>query len=49
MGLDKAIAHDLSRRYYHNEFLYLHIFIFTYKNLESLEKQFNIKFENWED
>ncbi|WP_241763739.1 MULTISPECIES: hypothetical protein [Borrelia] len=26
MGLDKAIAHDLSRRYYyHNEFIYLHI------------------------
>ncbi|WP_422109709.1 hypothetical protein [Borrelia hermsii] len=23
--MDKAIAHDLSRRYYHNEFLYLHI------------------------
>lgn len=37
LGMEQLIAQDLSKRYYHNEL--------TYRDLESLEKQFGIKFE----
>ncbi|WP_210369487.1 Bdr family repetitive protein [Borreliella garinii] len=38
-GMEQLIAQDLStKRYYHNEL--------TYRDLENLEKQFGIKFEN---
>ncbi|WP_420025050.1 Bdr family repetitive protein [Borreliella valaisiana] len=40
LGMEQLIAHDLSKRYYHNNL--------TYRDLESLEKQFGIKFENLE-
>ncbi|AEL19513.1 KID repeat family protein (plasmid) [Borreliella bissettiae DN127] len=33
------MAQDLSKRYYHNEL--------TYRDLENLEKQFGIKFDNF--
>ncbi len=36
--MEQLIAQDLSKRYYHNEL--------TYRDLENLEKQFGIKFEN---
>ncbi len=38
LGMEQLIAQDLSKRYYHNEL--------TYRDLENLEKQFGIKFEN---
>ncbi|WP_434246534.1 Bdr family repetitive protein, partial [Borreliella burgdorferi] len=38
LGMDQLIAQDLSKRYYHNEL--------TYRDLENLEKQFGIKFDN---
>ncbi|WP_210369793.1 Bdr family repetitive protein [Borreliella garinii] len=37
-GMEQLIAQDLSKRYYYNEL--------TYRDLENLEKQFGIKFEN---
>ncbi|WP_421136305.1 Bdr family repetitive protein (plasmid) [Borreliella yangtzensis] len=40
LGMKQLIAHDLSKRYYHNNL--------TYRDLENLEKQFGIKFENLE-
>ncbi|MBB6043759.1 Bdr family repetitive protein (plasmid) [Borreliella yangtzensis] len=40
LGMEQLIAHDLSKRYYHNNL--------TYRDLENLEKQFGIKFENLE-
>ncbi|UPA09762.1 hypothetical protein bhYOR_001067 (plasmid) [Borrelia nietonii YOR] len=40
IGMHKAIALDLSKRYYHNEL--------TYKDLENLERNFNLKIENFE-
>ncbi|WP_420025565.1 Bdr family repetitive protein (plasmid) [Borreliella yangtzensis] len=40
LGMEQLIAQDLSKRYYHNNF--------TYRDLENLEKQFGIKFENLE-
>ncbi|MBB6208467.1 arsenate reductase-like glutaredoxin family protein [Borrelia lanei] len=36
--MEQLIAQDLSKRYYHNEL--------TYRDLENLEKQFGIKFDN---
>ncbi|WP_233709494.1 Bdr family repetitive protein [Borreliella bavariensis] len=36
--MERLIAQDLSKRYYHNEL--------TYRDLENLEKQFRIKFDN---
>ncbi|UPA12594.1 hypothetical protein bvRMA01_000925 (plasmid) [Borrelia venezuelensis] len=41
MGMHKFIALDLWRRYHHDEL--------TYKNLEKLEKNFNIKFDYLDD
>ncbi|WP_418885427.1 Bdr family repetitive protein [Borreliella carolinensis] len=38
LGMEQLIAQDLSKRYYHNEL--------TYRDLENLEKQFDIKFDN---
>ncbi|WNZ67175.1 Bdr family repetitive protein [Borreliella garinii] len=38
LGMEQLIAQDLSKRYYHNEL--------TYRDLENLEKQFGIKFDN---
>ncbi|ACK74386.1 Bdr family repetitive protein [Borreliella burgdorferi] len=38
LGMEQLIAQDLSKRYYHNEL--------TYRDLENLEKQFGIRFEN---
>ncbi len=38
LGMEQLIAKDLSKRYYHNEL--------TYRDLENLEKQFNLKFDN---
>ncbi len=38
LGMEQLIAQDLSKRYYHNEL--------TCRDLENLEKQFGIKFEN---
>nr|CAA69689.1 p21 [Borreliella afzelii] len=38
LGMEQLIAQDLSKRYYHNEL--------TYRDLENLEKQFGIKYEN---
>ncbi|MCD2349903.1 Bdr family repetitive protein [Borreliella americana] len=38
LGMEQLIAQDLSKRYYYNEL--------TYRDLENLEKQFNIKFDN---
>ncbi|XPC97879.1 Bdr family repetitive protein (plasmid) [Borreliella japonica] len=38
LGMQQLIAQDLSKRYYHNEL--------TYRDLENLEKQFGIKFDN---
>ncbi|MBB6213621.1 Bdr family repetitive protein (plasmid) [Borreliella californiensis] len=38
LGMEQLIAEDLSKRYYHNEL--------TYRDLENLEKQFGIKFDN---
>nr|WP_071984098.1 Bdr family repetitive protein [Borreliella bissettiae] len=38
LGMEQLIAKDLSKRYYHNEL--------TYRDLENLEKQFDIKFDN---
>ncbi|WP_234925688.1 Bdr family repetitive protein, partial [Borreliella valaisiana] len=38
LGMEHLIAQDLSKRYYHNDL--------TYRDLENLEKQFGIKFEN---
>ncbi|WP_420025728.1 Bdr family repetitive protein (plasmid) [Borreliella yangtzensis] len=40
LGMEQLIAQDLSKRYYHNNL--------TYRDLENLEKQFGIKFENLE-
>ncbi len=36
--MKQLIAQDLSKRYYHNEL--------TYRDLENLEKQFGLKFDN---
>ncbi len=36
--MEQIIARDLSKRYYHNEL--------TYRDLENLEKQFGLKFDN---
>ncbi|AEL19375.1 KID repeat family protein (plasmid) [Borreliella bissettiae DN127] len=38
LGMEQLITQDLSKRYYHNEL--------TYRDLENLEKQFDIKFDN---
>ncbi|OEN15155.1 Bdr family protein [Escherichia coli] len=38
LGMEQLIAQDLSKRYYHNEL--------TYRDLENLEKQFGLKFDN---
>ncbi|WP_422850459.1 Bdr family repetitive protein, partial [Borreliella afzelii] len=38
LGMEQLIAQDLSKRYYRNEL--------TYRDLENLEKQFGIKFDN---
>ncbi|WP_233777778.1 Bdr family repetitive protein, partial [Borreliella bavariensis] len=38
LGMEQLIAKDLSKRYYHNEL--------TYRDLENLEKQFGLKFDN---
>lgn len=38
LGMKQLIAQDLSKRYYHNEL--------TYRDLENLEKQFGLKFDN---
>lgn len=38
LGMEQLIAQDLSKRYYHNKL--------TYRDLENLEKQFGIKFDN---
>ncbi len=38
LGMEQLIAKDLSKRYYHNDL--------AYRDLENLEKQFGIKFEN---
>ncbi|WP_418905821.1 Bdr family repetitive protein [Borreliella japonica] len=38
LGMEQLIAQDLSKRYYHNEL--------TYRDLENLEKQFDIKFDS---
>ncbi|WP_418885729.1 Bdr family repetitive protein [Borreliella tanukii] len=38
LGMEQSIAQDLSKRYYHNEL--------TYRDLENLEKQFGLKFDN---
>ncbi|WP_373585005.1 Bdr family repetitive protein [Borreliella afzelii] len=38
LGMEQLIAQDLSKRYYHN--------VLTYRDLENLEKQFGIKFDN---
>ncbi|WP_418905622.1 Bdr family repetitive protein [Borreliella japonica] len=38
LGMEQLIAQDLSKRYFHNEL--------TYRDLENLEKQFDIKFDN---
>nr|WP_187981880.1 Bdr family repetitive protein [Borreliella bavariensis] len=40
LGMEQLIAQDLSKRYYHNNL--------TYRDLDNLEKQFGIKFENLE-
>ncbi|WP_418905790.1 Bdr family repetitive protein [Borreliella japonica] len=40
LGMEQLIAQDLSKRYYHNEL--------TYRDLENLEKQFGLKFDNLE-
>ncbi|WP_411763078.1 Bdr family repetitive protein [Borreliella bavariensis] len=38
LGMEQLIVQDLSKRHYHNEL--------TYRDLENLEKQFGIKFDN---
>ncbi len=38
LGMEQLIVQDLSKKYYHNEL--------TYRDLENLEKQFEIKFDN---
>ncbi|WP_418885563.1 Bdr family repetitive protein [Borreliella tanukii] len=38
LGMEHLIAQDLSKRYYHNDL--------TYRDLENLEKQFGLKFDN---
>ncbi|WP_418909494.1 Bdr family repetitive protein (plasmid) [Borreliella sinica] len=40
LGMEQLIAQDLSKRYFHNEL--------TYRDLENLEKQFGLKFDNLE-
>ncbi len=38
LGMEQLIAQDLSKRYYYNKLMY--------RDLENLEKQFGIKFDN---